>query len=206
MFKDNSFKNSEAKKEYVKIKYAKNGWVTEQRKIPRIKIKRQEQGDFEMKERKHRALMQEIQYWSNMSHRKRKQRQKRQRHYQQEKKEYGRERRNFSTWRETWLYSLPSLEQNQWKETTTQNLRALGIRTASEQLPKRETWSMCQTADTCLCLLHADSDGYHTQMAWVQIPALTQAGVWSWQVFLGLSLLTCKMEIMACLPHGLLWR
>jgi len=25
MFKDDSFKNSEAKKEYVKIKYAKNG-------------------------------------------------------------------------------------------------------------------------------------------------------------------------------------
>ena len=66
MFKDDSFKNSEAKKEYVKIKYAKNGWVTEQRKIPRIKIKRQEQGDFEMKERKHRALMQEIQYSSNI--------------------------------------------------------------------------------------------------------------------------------------------
>ena len=89
MFKDDSFKNSEAKKEYVKIKYAKNGWMTKQRKIPRIKIKRQEQGDFEMKERKHRVLMQEIQYSSNVSHRTRKQRERRQRQYQQEEKSQG---------------------------------------------------------------------------------------------------------------------
>ena len=63
--------------------------MTKQRKIPRIKIKRQEQGDFEMKERKHRVLMQEIQYSSNVSHRTRKQRERRQRQYQQEEKSQG---------------------------------------------------------------------------------------------------------------------
>ena len=46
----------------AKLQIQENGRMTKQRKIPRIKIKKQEHGNFEMQERKHRGLMQEIQY------------------------------------------------------------------------------------------------------------------------------------------------
>ena len=137
-----------------------------------------------------------------MSHRKRKQGRgdkdsiNRGKNSQEEKEEFLRLQRDL-----TLLSSQP--EQNQWKQTTTRIRRprmserwGLELHRNSFQREKREACSPC--------LLYANSDGYQTQMAWVQILALTHAGVRSWQVFLGLGLLTCKMGIMARLPHGLL--
>lgn len=93
--------------------------MTKQRKIPRIKIKRQEQGDFEMKERKHGVLMQEIQYSSNVSHRREnkgkgdKDSINRRQRVREGKEEF------FHLKRDLTLFSSQP-EQNQWKQTTTQ--------------------------------------------------------------------------------------
>lgn len=67
--------------------------MTKLKKILRIKIKTQDRGNFEIKERKHRGWIQETLYSTKVSPRERKERERRGGNWQEERKE---RRRNFS--------------------------------------------------------------------------------------------------------------
>lgn len=102
----------------------------------------------------------------------------------------------FPTWREIILF--PALNRTNGNRPTLRNT-VLG----------------CQSPEDKDCIGKASKERNVTPVSrsrgslrWVsdpddvvQILMLTHAGVWSWHVFLGLSLLTCRMEIMVSLPH-----